>query len=92
METTYEWVAEPLDEYGDIIDPLFGSSLKEVKSFAENYEGAIATHYALVRNTGDDDDGLQERGYAYLQPDGMLEARFCNGYRVPKRFRKRYYE
>ena len=81
---TYEWVAEELDERGDIIDPMFGNSLKEVMGYIEP---AVNVNFALVREEGNNEDGLQVREYAYIK-QGKLPEEFDDGYKVPKRFFK----
>ena len=40
---------------------------------------------ALVRYSGNHEEGEQERGYAYVQ-DGKLEEEFSTGQKVPQRF------
>lgn len=84
-EVHYEWVAEPTDEFGDIIDPLFGDTFADVVKFAEGYE-CHATNFALVRNAGTEADGLEERGYAYLDETDHLPEYFDCGHKVPKKF------
>lgn len=85
MAITYEWVAEPVDKHGDIIDPLFDDTLAKVKEWkAEDFDGCVRIEYALVRNDGNDEEGLQERQYAYTH-DGF---KFDHGAKVPKRFIK----
>lgn len=77
--TTYEWVAEKLDEHGDIEDCFYVESREE----AERIGGEIAlcrrVHYVI---DGDEKD----RQYAYLE-GGKLPEEFDGGARVPKRFR-----
>ena len=86
MAVTYEWVAEPVDQHDDIIDPIFGDTFKEVEHVtADSYFDAVMVNFALVRNVGNEDDGLQERQYAYLT-DGTLPDEFDGGAKIPKRF------
>lgn len=86
MAISYEWVFEEYDEYGDIIDPLFAYTLAEaLKNEPENINHIIGI--ALVRNEGDDIDGLQVREYAYIK-NGQLPIEFDDGYKIPKKFHK----
>jgi hypothetical protein len=86
MSITYEWVAEPTDEYDDIIDPIFGDTYKEVADVTiANFKDAVVVNYALVRNDGNDEQGLQERQYAYIV-DGLLPMLFDDGAAVPTRY------
>ncbi len=80
----YEWVAEELDEHGDIIDPMYGDTLAEVMGFIEP---AANVEYALMRREGNDADGENYREYTYLV-DGKLPLKFPDGYRVPLRFHR----
>jgi len=85
-KTLYEWTCEQLDEFGDIQNSDFGDKLSDVKDFGkgEPLQRAIA----LVKNVGNDDDGLVERTWAYITEEGKLPELFINQDRVPKRFHK----
>jgi hypothetical protein len=63
-KTSYEWVAEDCDENGDIIDPAYGDTLAEVMRY---HAPADNVSYALVKNIGNQEDGLKSREYAYLK-------------------------
>ena len=80
---TYEWVVEEHDQYGDIIDPLFFETYKE--AIRESLDCVGYYEIALVRNTGNDEDGLTDRQYAYVNDDELPEE-FDLGNRVPARF------
>lgn len=91
--TTYEWTCEVIvddenPDYQDIVDSDFGDSLEEVQRRGESndIEGTIC-RYGLVKNVGNEDDGLQERTWAYVDENGKLPEEFENGDKVPKRFR-----
>lgn len=88
MKTTYDFVCEWIDDYDDIIDCEFSPTLKGAKDYAKNstYKGTVKTNIALVRTTGDEIEGMQERGYAYFDSSFKLPNRFDNGYSVPVRF------
>jgi hypothetical protein len=89
MKTTYEWVAEPVDKNGDIIDPIFGDTFEEVCGVeVSDFEGAVRINIALVRNTGDEESGLNERQYAYLK--GGILTEFDGGASIPNRFNLTY--
>ena len=77
----YEWVYEETDENGDIIDPLFADTLKEVLLNADGEKYDIA----LVLNEGDVGDGLTFRDYAYIK-NSKLPTEFPCGYKIPKKF------
>ena len=91
MGVSYEWVAEPVDQHGDIIDPIFGDTFNDVRDVdAADFENAVAVNIALVRNVGNDDQGLQDRQYAYLT-GGILPNEFNEGADVPVRFIRQIY-
>lgn len=78
----YEWVAEPIDKDDDIIDPMYSATLNEAKSWSiEDFDGAVKIKIALVRNLGNDEEGLQDRQYAYLD-----NFEFDGGATMPNRF------
>ena len=81
---SYEWVFEETDEYGDIVDPMFGDTFKEVSQLKPE-DKSNDVHIALIRFEGDEDNGEDCREYAYIK-DGKLPVEFDDGYRVPKRF------
>lgn len=83
METVYEWVAEEVDDYEDIIDTYVIDSPHQKIQPADGLELRIA----LRRMRGSEALGEDERGYAYIT-DGELETRFCCGNKVPQRFHK----
>jgi hypothetical protein len=90
----YEWCIEHYtdDEYQDIVDNHFSDSLtfKEIEFEANDGE---KTRLVLVRNEGNDDNGLEDRHWAYVE-DGKLPQFFSDAmgefiaYEVPKRFHK----
>lgn len=72
---TYEWVREPMDEFGDIID-VDHRGLAEVAglpqwaqdALAEHPE-AVSVHIALVREEGNDAEGTMSRQWLYPDID-----------------------
>ena len=95
-QTSYEWVVEPADEHGDIIDPLFWDLYSDAidcwRDVFNQFPEARSAHIALVQNIGNDIDGLQDRGYAYISDEnGRLPEYFDNDRKVPKRFADKLY-
>jgi hypothetical protein len=80
-QTSYEWVAETQDEHGDIIDCRHNECLKKLKP--KHYEVI-----GLVKDIGNDSEGLQDRTWAYIDESGKLPTEFEDGTLVPKRFLK----
>ena len=93
-ETYYEWVWEPIDQHGDIIDPCFtdsyASALAESDGYQSIYPDAAKCDIGLVWHLGNDSEGEIDRGYAYVI-QGKLEPEFHmagmpSGKTVPRRF------
>lgn len=84
-EVIYEWICEIIED-GDIVDSDFADKLKDLHI----PEGATI---GLVRDTGNEDGGLQDRFWAYVK-DGKLPDVFEDSmqhqtdYKVPERFKK----
>ena len=92
-EVTYEWNIRTVDSRGDTVDNDFRDSLDQYTS--ENLRHAL-THtpihwdganlqLELIASTGNDDTGLQDRGYVEAL-FGELVGYFDNGKRVPARY------
>lgn len=97
----YEWVVEEIDP--DTVDEAAGLSGDIIECYyydEADYEqatqhvrdviaeGKVLVDFGLVYKTGDDDDGEQDRQYAYC-PRGTvigLPETFEYGRKVPKRF------
>ena len=90
MAVTFEWKLELMDEYGDIEDTMHFSD-DELKDALEAFIKMAPEHYAaeivLVRDVGDDLDGITDRQHAYLK-DGTLPNVFEYGTKVPARFHR----
>lgn len=99
-KVSYEWRIECQDEYGDVQDVQFADSYAEALAAQAEEVGEWAkVEIALSRTEGNDDDGINWRGYAYAR-DGRIEPIFssyhgagpnedqpaCDGPDVPKRF------
>lgn len=85
-ETKYEWCYETVDEHGDIIDSDFQDKLFQFS------KPRMTDTLCLIRRTGNEIDGEQERQYAYVK-DGKLPECFEDGtgneypnMKVPTRF------
>lgn len=81
-ELSYEWEAQEIDANGDIQDLDYSEDLAELLARRPSRT------FCLVRQTGNDDDGVNTREWAYLDLfDGFeLEEEFTDGRRVPKKF------
>lgn len=82
-ETWYEWDIESKDEHGDVFDHWHENRLKDLPPLDENED------LVLVRNYGDELDGLLLREWAYVK-DGVLPTHFSEGAIVPERFHKEF--
>ena len=88
MAVSYEWNVMRLDEHGDIIDNEFYDRLNEMGCWMphELLQGSEAG-LCLVRNEGSNDEGLQDRHWAYPK-DGNLPDYFDESMLpIPKKFR-----
>jgi hypothetical protein len=87
MKTSYEWVAETVDEVGDIIDCNFQEKLCDLRL-------EPGDELALVRRTGSEEDGEVDRWYAYAKDNMVLPLYFQDNlgeptnYIVPAKYRK----
>lgn len=81
----YEWCYETTDEHGDILDNDHEDKLVNFS------EGRKTNQLCLVRNEGNDIDGLNDRLWAYVK-DGKLPEYFSDSMgtpiaiKVPQRF------
>lgn len=86
MTTTYEWKVEFADEYGDIQDYWhFSESEFDLATIKANEPNEYTAQIALVREVGNDEDGLTDRQHAYVE-DGKLPDCFEYGAKIPARF------
>jgi hypothetical protein len=84
LETFYEWVAEPVNKDGDIIDPLFNDRLEDaLATELIDWPEAVRVDIALVKRRGSESTGEVYRQYAYLA-EGALNDTFPDGTIVPK--------
>lgn len=83
----YEWLVEQLDASGDILDVSHPATAAEaIAHFGPGYR------IGLVRDLGNDVDGVVERLWAYAGNDGHLPLGFEDstgeqaGVKVPRRY------
>lgn len=62
-----EWVAEAVDEHGDIIEPIYGPSEAFVRGFVSFGGDEVYWDIAKHRVFGNDADGVIEREYEYIE-------------------------
>jgi hypothetical protein len=97
---TYEWDLEACDG-AEILEHDFRDALKatDLDDHLFQYTGKSlasatgrTTNLVLVQNIGNDDEGIKDRGWAYVTFDDSgrpkLPELFDNGHNVPKRFQK----
>lgn len=86
----YEWVIEYVDKHDDIIDIDHSDDLDYVLKTRAGFvpgNGIVRVDLALVRDYGNNEEGLIERGYAYISENG-INPHFCCWHKVPARFVK----
>jgi|SRR5215831_8407391 len=95
----YEWVIESIeDEYNDIVDLSHADTYAAALLVAENMKKDLKPGHhveiGLVRDRGDEVEGLQDRQWAYIgwEEDGKLPERFDGGAAVPQRFHREVME
>ena len=79
----YEWDVETLDKHGDVYDHDFEDRLAPLLQRNKINSNNVLV---LVASWGNDDNGVTDRAWAYVQADGTLPNTFDNGHPVPKRF------
>ena len=86
MPITIEWLVEEVEDDlpdADIVDTHCLPTLAEARAFAAQCE--LPVRLGLVRDRGDDLEGLIDRQWAYVE-DGKLPEFFDGGVLVPARF------
>lgn len=87
IKVAYEWTLETVED-GDIVDSNFVDSLTEI-----NNADLTGKDLGLVRNEGNENDGVTNRLWAYVK-DGKLPDYFQDAYlqntsiKIPARFHK----
>jgi len=79
LSTSYEWDIEEIDEFGDVEEHNFRSKLKDLLE--------IKGDLVLVRTTGSEANGVDDRQWAYVE-NGELPETFSDGAKIPEKFRK----
>lgn len=88
MSVKYEWDVETVDDHGDVLDHDHDASLSAL--LHRHHDIGNGEQLALVRDVGDDIEGLLDRTWAYVE-EGELDEFFCTAsgtpdYKTPKRF------
>lgn len=91
MTTAYEWDIEEMDVANDPEDILDHHHQDTLAGFGKWLEQVDGVRYVLVlvRSTGNNDDGLQDRSWAYPERDGnwwRLPETTDDGHKVPQRY------
>ena len=95
----YEWDIETVavGEHEDVLEHAHAASLSEydmeqlIHAINQDIEpGGTFTRLVLVRDKGDDIEGLTDRAWAYITDEGTLPECFNNGIKVPKRFAEEF--
>lgn len=92
LQVAYEWVAEHIDEHGDILEPVFANKLADL--YKDIYPDWMTTHpkgrvdIGLVRDASRDfyTEGTEDRQWAYPNSTGEMPEFFDGGSKVPARF------
>lgn len=92
-EIRYEWlidVMEP-DDSGDVFEVHHFDTLAEARAYVANNPDEIC-EVGLVRDVGNDAEGVIDRQWAYFDEDGKLPERMdwgggeTGGVKIPKHF------
>jgi hypothetical protein len=92
MKVTYEWCIETYDEHEDIVDHHHSDVLNYSVSDLFRADG-YKTRLVLIRDEGDEDVGVVNRYWAYVE-NGELPEYFTEEWgvpinvKVPQRFHK----
>lgn len=90
----YEWDYETVDEHGDIIDHHHSDDLATIYVPSEEIDNFATKRLVLIRNKGNDVEGLKERLWAYVTKEGLLPSFFSDdgeeptGVHTPSRFHR----
>ena len=93
---SYEWVVEYIpdrsDDDGDIVEVNHFDTFNEAFNWVLDSAAPFDHDIALVRDVGNDAEGIIDRAWAYLNEDDKLPETFTysagedSGIRVPKRY------
>lgn len=84
------WIMPDGDVCADILDHDHADKLHELKPPRNPLRDGEHYRLVLIRDSGNDEEGVTNRMYAYLTDDGELPECFGEawGYKVPVRFHK----
>lgn len=89
MSRAYEWVVEEVNADEDIVETdAYPTAAAALTHAHRRPAPGCRFDVGLVLNIGDDDRGLQDRQWAYIDDAGFLPEQFDGGARVPQRFAK----
>lgn len=106
MGVHFEWVIETVmaDEHEDIVDLLHFTRIRDLepdviraaisnRRYVDEMFGEVFTRLALIRNKGDQVEGIVDRAYAYVDEDGVLPDEFeDSAAKVPDKFKAELYK
>ena len=84
--TTYEWVAEHIDEFGDIQDLSHVDKLTVDFVSQSPQEGCVEVHIGLVRQRGNEFNGITSQKYWYPRHPEFSFDGACGFTNPPQRF------
>ncbi len=85
--TWYEWDIETIDKRDNIEDHDFDDRLADLAPRHKYDPDGPACFLVLVRNWGNEHDGLLNRQWAYVTRSGELPNEFDGGDKVPQKFK-----
>jgi len=85
-QLNYEYKIEFIDEYGDIVDYDHFDKLSDCMLAFYRCDKGCKVEMCLVRDEGNQYDGLQDRQHAYFFEDGKfsIPREFDGGCPIPK--------
>jgi len=91
MAIRYEWDIEEVDEFDDISNHDFRTKLSDYSCGVFCMINAIEARLVLVKNSGNNVEGLKHRAWAYAAWDKeadewFLPECFDDGSKVPQKF------
>lgn len=89
MTIVYEWLAETIDEYGDVVQHEHAEKLVDIPDFVKDVDGRGARTICLVKDVYDNASPIPTRAWAYVE-NALLPEYFDDGTRVNPRFHLEY--
>ena len=87
MAVEYEWTLEDVDENDDVVESHQFESRKEMIEFAGSNDPTDHWDFCLVRNQGNQAEGLKDRQWAYFDRGEVVPEKFDGGAVVPAKYR-----